>query len=253
NGSSWSIVDAPTPSGGGQLNAVKEIAADNVWAVGGLGNNGALGNLIEHFDGTSWSVVNVPNASRAFLSGVSGTSRSDIWAVGRIGRHPSTEILHFDGTSWTTVPSVSPQFDSVLTAVTALALNNVWAVGTSGGGSGNTLIEHFDGTSWSVVPSPNPTSSPLGQNVLSGIAAVSASDIWAVGHFTDPTSGFERTLTEHFDGTSWSVIASPNGSTGHNDLNGVTALGDGTGTVVAVGYANDSQSSSNTNGLILRN
>jgi hypothetical protein len=36
----------------------------------------------------------------------------------------------------------------------------------------------------------------------------------------------------------------------HNYLNGVTVLGDGT--VVAVGYANDSQSSSNTNGLILK-
>ena len=85
--------------------------------------------------------------------------------------------------------------------------------------------------------------------VLTGIAAVSANDIWAVGYTTDPTTGFERTLTEHFDGTSWTIVASPNATTGHNTLAGVTALTDGT--VVAVGTAGF-QDTGNTNGLVLQ-
>ena len=85
-------------------------------------------------------------------------------------------------------------------------------------------------------------------NVLSGIAAVSATDIWAAGYTTDPSTGLQQTLTEHWDGTSWSVIASPNAApAGSSTLAGVTALGDGT--VVAVGTIS---TNSNNNGLILQ-
>jgi hypothetical protein len=40
-----------------------------------------------------------------------------------------------------------------------------------------TLIEHWNGTQWSVVPSPN----LMGNNLLRGVAIVSANDVWAVG------------------------------------------------------------------------
>jgi hypothetical protein len=69
--------------------------------------------------------------------------------------------------------------------------------------------------------------------------------IWAVGYF--PVIGATKTLTEHWDGTSWSIIASPNPRT-VNELFGVTALSDGT--VAAVGFQEDSKILS---GLILQN
>jgi hypothetical protein len=250
NGSTWSIVTTPTLTGSGELNAVKVISSNNVWAVGGLGS-GDSGSLIEHWDGTRWSVVAAPNSSTtSALLSVSGTSATDIWAVGQLGRHPSTEILHFDGQIWSVVASPSPAFDSVLSGVTALAPNNAWAVGETNVGPIQTLVEHWDGTSWTVVASPNPNgTSTNGNNVLTSIAAVSATDIWAVGYTTDPTTGLQRTLTEPWDGKSWSVITSLNvNSTDSNTLAGVTALGDGT--VVAVGTAYDG--SGGNNGLILR-
>jgi hypothetical protein len=72
-----------------------------------------------------------------------------------------------------------------------------------------------------VVPSPQ---IPAG---LGAAAAISASDIWAVGG----ASGFpSMPIAEHFDGTSWSIVATPSGV---SSLNGLTALSDGT--VVAVG------------------
>ena len=235
------------------LNGVTVISPANVWAVGGLGS-GNSGNLIEHWDGTSWSVVAAPNnTTNGALLSVSGTSATDIWAVGRTQRHPNVEILHFNGQTWSTVAAApSPAFDSVLTGVTALAPNNVWAVGETNVGPIQTLIEHWDGTSWTVVPSPNPNGgSTNGNNVLSGIAAVSATDIWAVGYTTDPSTGFQQTLTEHWDGTSWSVIASPNAApAGSSTLAGVTALADGT--VVAVGTISNNSNNSNNNGLILQ-
>src|SRR5438270_11754958 len=56
---------------------------------------------------------------------------------------------------------------------------------------------------WSVVKSPN-----VGQ--LSGVAAVSASNIWAVGSYYAGSVKAGQTLIEHWNGTSWSVVKSPN-------------------------------------------
>jgi hypothetical protein len=94
-------------------------------------------------------------------------------------------------------------------------------------------VEHWDGTSWNIVPSPNPNPGLDKNSHLLGISAISASDIWAVGDIGAPF-GHIATLTEHWDGTSWSVIPSPNPGTTANRLYGVTALSDGT--VAAVGH-----------------
>ncbi len=83
-----------------------------------------------------------------------------------------------------------------------------------------TLIAHWDGTKWSVVQSPNRASL---NNELSGVAAVSANDIWAVGSAIDNSSGTAQTLIEHWDGTQWSIIPSPDpGQIAY--LQGVTAI-----------------------------
>jgi hypothetical protein len=94
-------------------------------------------------------------------------------------------------------------------------------------------VEHWDGTNWSIIPSPNPNPGVDRNSHLLGIAAISANDIWAVGDIGAPF-GHISTLTEHWDGTSWSIIPCPNPGETSNRLFGVTALGDGT--VAAVGH-----------------
>jgi hypothetical protein len=66
--------------------------------------------------------------------------------------------------------------------------------------------------------------------------AVSANHIWTVGQF-DASSSSPETLTEHWYGTSWSIVSSPSPSNIENYLYAVTALSDGT--VVAVGTQRD--------------
>src|SRR3954447_19732206 len=62
-----------------------------------------------------------------------------------------------------------------LMAVTALAADDVWAVGTAGHNA--SLIEHWDGSSWQRFESPS-----LGRlTELRSISAVSPTDIWAAG------------------------------------------------------------------------
>ncbi len=73
---------------------------------------------------------------------------------------------------------------------------------------------------WSIVSSPN--TSATQNNDLFGVTCVSASDCWAVGDYSNDNS-IPRTLIEHWDGTSWAIVSSPNTSTtDRNFLTGVT-------------------------------
>lgn len=85
-----------------------------------------------------------------------------------------------------------------------------------------TLVEHWNGTNWQVIHSPNPVSAFV---FLIGVTAVSAQDVWAVGDYLDNTTIWS-TLIEHWDGTSWQIVASPNVQPGKFDnfLHSVTAI-----------------------------
>jgi hypothetical protein len=56
---------------------------------------------------------------------------------------------------------------------------------------------------WTIVISPNPGSSATR---LSGVAAVSANDIWAVGHYLPNGGSAFENLAMHFDGAQWAVV-----------------------------------------------
>ena len=109
-----------------------------------------------------------------------------------------------------------------LNAVLALAPNNVWAVGLSTPtgaqqSATQTLIEHFDGKSWSVVPSPNVGTGDFQSNQLLGLTANSPDDIWAFGSFISPDGLRTMTLVLHWDGTSWTIVSSPDPTKGFLD------------------------------------
>jgi hypothetical protein len=73
--------------------------------------------------------------------------------------------------------------------------------------------------SYDVVSSPNGT----GHNDIFSTSAISPNDVWAVGIQTN-ASGYDRTLAEHWNGTAWTIIPTPNPGTTHNDLNSVAAI-----------------------------
>jgi hypothetical protein len=71
-------------------------------------------------------------------------------------------------------------------------------LGQGGGGSGLTC------GAWHTVPSPSAHSY---LNNLNGVAALSSQDIWAVGAYaTNNTLAPDKTLTERWDGTQWTVV-----------------------------------------------
>jgi hypothetical protein len=226
----WTVV--PSPNLGvtaNELNAVSVVAARDVWAVGdSIGGNGVTQTLTERWNGTTWSVVPSPNpsATRNVLTGVTAIASNDVWAVGRSNNTRDiirTLIEHWDGTTWSVVPSPNASIsDSFLSAVSAVSRRDVWAVGQGRNSNGlyQTLIEHWNGRRWSVIPSPNVGTH---ENALNGVTAISENDVWAVGDVLDATST-SHTLIEHWNGTTWSIIPSPDGAPGSGVLNAVQAV-----------------------------
>jgi hypothetical protein len=138
------------------------------------------------------------------LYGVDAASESDVWAVGNdnaSGEGAGTSlVLHWNGDSWSRVKSPSPGHESTaLWDVIALEPDNAWAVGTSFKGG---LIEHWDGDAWRELPVSFP------KMFLTGIDAVNANDIWAVGTGGSDT-GHPSPVIEHWNGESWQTTVTP--------------------------------------------
>jgi hypothetical protein len=77
------------------------------------------------------------------------------------------------------------------------------------------------GTEWSVAPSPNVGSA---FDELRGVSAASATDAWAVGSSVDAATFASRTLTQHWDGTAWTLVPSPNRTNQGNVLRATAAV-----------------------------
>ena len=227
DGSSWSQTAAPdVGTGENMLNGVDAASSKDVWAVGYSGVSGSYKTLIEHWDGTQWRVVASPNAGTTgenTLTSVDTLSSTNAWAVGssRTATSRKSLIQRWNGSSWTIVSSPNPgTLGNSLLGVAAAGPNDIWAVGWKNSGNGlRSLLLHYDGTGWTegaAVPKVG-----TGDNVLTDISAVSGDDVWATGYYVDVTQ--YKTLTLHYNGTTWSHVPSSNGADGTSILQGINA------------------------------
>lgn len=206
DGAQWSILSTPQNiSGASDLQSVAALTPADVWVLGG--------SSIEHWNGTQWSIVPNPGAVVYDLLGVAAVATNDIWAVGNAENNGGLNqplIEHWNGQRWSIVTG-APIGNAVgrVEAISALAANNIWVAGSMKDPQtnyGRGLIEHWDGVQWSVSRAV-----PYGQqSYLTGIAAVSAADVYAVGYYYDTSPRHTiLPLLEHWNGTQWSVLASP--------------------------------------------
>jgi hypothetical protein len=89
------------------------------------------------------------------------------------------------------------------------------------GSSPHTLVEHWNGAAWSIVTSPNATQ----DTELLGVTCTSASDCWAVGNYLTDITGnlYYQTLIEHWNGSSWRRVPSPNPRGPEDELLAISA------------------------------
>src|SRR5438067_4279107 len=134
--------------------------------------------------------------------------------------------LGFTGTcnsTWTAVTSANALGGAnELNSINAVTANDVWAVGDvlNTSNVGRTLAEHWNGTAWSVVPTPN---QGAGDNVLISVVAIGSNDVWAVGYWRADNNSPRQSLTEHWNGSSWTNVANTQIANASNSLFGVSA------------------------------
>jgi hypothetical protein len=232
DGTAWTIVPNFYTGNGGELHGVAALASDDVWAVGFTMAKGYYKSFAEHWNGVTWTRVGIPSklGVHNYLTSVTAVAADDVWAVGyTVAIHASTQktlVEHWDGTAWSIVPSPNPGRNVLynqLLSVDAFGPDDVWAVGFYDGPGqveNLPLVEQWDGTAWSILPVP----AAGANNILYSVAAVGASDVWAVGEAFAINPG--STLVEHWDGAAWSIVPSP--SLGSSSvLQGVTAISSG--------------------------
>ncbi len=218
DGTAWSMVGSPRLQIGGgdswsELSGVAAISSSNVWAVGWQ-DAGGLQPLIEHWNGTSWSVVPgaSPRGGESYLTSISASGPNE--RLGGGGAAPNSNFVeHWNGTNWSVVSTPQPTRGSSLDAVTAISPTNAWAVGSQRASTGAqvTFVVHWDGTSWTEVPSPNPRTAGDAENQLRSVAALSADNVWAFGMYKSEQTNIHqhRSLVLHWNGVSWSIVSSP--------------------------------------------
>ena len=182
-------------------------------------------------DGQFNAVASYNAAGHNLLLNTAVISPNDVWSVGfqNVNNRDRTLAEHWNGTAWSYAATVNTgSSHNDLFGVSGIATNNVWAVGAYETNTTShataTMAQHWNGTSWSKVATVNPSS----YSYLFAVAAVSSNSVWAVGTTYNFSVGAYQTLVEHYNGSSWSVISSPN--TGFSDtwnqLFAISALSD---------------------------
>lgn len=209
DGVAWRIVPSPNVPNDTQsvLQSVSAASARDVWAVGTTHDDTLPSRtLIEHWDGTRWTIVPSPNSDSQLneLRAVAAISGNDVWAAGfRSGiatQSPiETLVLHWDGAGWTQVASPSVVgVASQLFGIAAIAANDIWAVGFAGG---TPLTLHWNGITWSLVPTR--VGDGLSSEWLEAVAGASSTDVWAVGRGKGIFTNQTFPTIKHWNGVRW--------------------------------------------------
>ncbi|MBV8195429.1 MAG: hypothetical protein JOY80_07860 [Candidatus Dormibacteraeota bacterium] len=179
------------------------------------------------------------------LYGVACSTPTTCWAVGDYfnGTAYQTLVEQWTQSGWVVVPSpdnsststTNGNEDNTLTSITCVASGPCFAAGYwyDGQNEAHTLIEEDTGAGWQLMTSADVAPAVV-DDLLQGITCISASDCWAVGETLVP--GFfgipfvpvpgtpAQTLTEHWNGTQWSVVMSADSGFSENILDGVACI-----------------------------
>jgi photosystem II stability/assembly factor-like uncharacterized protein len=163
---------------GAGLNGVAALSPTDVWVVGSRSqpSGRTIRPLIEHYDGTSWSLAPGVGGHSARLYGVAAGSPSDVWAVGPKRRR--SLVANWDGSVWRqNVMSVRPE----LHAVTLEANGDPIVVGRIPVQDGSAIhyepfASEWDGSAWTVQDTPTVGT----DDDLAGVAS-DGTHVWAVG------------------------------------------------------------------------
>ncbi len=241
NGTSWSEVTGlsnPANSAGeNALDGVSCASSTSCVAVGSYLESTSSGTqtqtLAVVYNGSSWTTVTPANQGSYgdTLFDISCTTSTSCVAVGMYfaSLSPPTESVlteYYNGSSWSsnspTSPSTAGSMLMGISCASSASSTSCEAVGNYVDSSGveQALVEAYNGSSWSEQTSVD---SGSGQNALTDVSCVSSNFCMATGEYAaDTITGVTGTLTEEYNGSSWSIVSSPDVGSGNNVLYGVS-------------------------------
>jgi hypothetical protein len=222
NGTTWTIQTTPNPSGPplSELNGVSCTGGDCVAAGYSQTDQQSTTpvdtTLAQTWNGTAWSsqaAVSPSGAVPSYLTSISCVSATSCTAVGYHFSVATSEYVplaeRWNGTAWSvkSVPTPSGSTGTYLESVSCTSASACQAVGFENtSGPGVTFAVSWNGTAWSIKTTPNPAGAAA--SLLYGVSCTSASACTAVGR--SGSGGDSETLAETWNGSAWSIQATPN-------------------------------------------
>lgn len=244
NGHIWTPETPAPPNAVGYsayvLEAVATVSPTSTWVAGAYRTvqKGSTGKplsfpLIEHWNGSAWTVQTIPSVppgSNSQIGALAASSSNNVWAVGTTAlqgaKGPTPLLLHWNGSSWTQVaiPENGAQIDCV-----TVSGNTVYIGGSDETTNALLMSSSDEGVTWHVYPLP--TLEHPAQ--INSVDVGSADNVWM--------GGFQGNfpLILHWNGSKWisSGGVMPPGMTNGYIKGIATAPG---GVVVAGGTYTDS-------------
>jgi hypothetical protein len=171
----------------------------------------------ERWNGSTWRLLNIPNAPKTSLNAVACLSATHCVAVGSaVPANPSDTVTLaevWNGSTWTaqSTPNPAGTTHAALTGVACRSATRCMAVGWF---SRNTrhqflLAERWNGSNWKLRATPEPTGATKIR--FNAVSCASATSCVAVGAVSAPSSDM---LAEGWNGTSWALVSPPDPSGG---------------------------------------
>ena len=236
NGRAWSIEPAPTPAAAAGL-ALGGVSCPSLRVCVAVGSFSGSGHrpraLLEQWDGSSWSLEQIPSPSRdraMSLSGVSCSSPTACMAVGAAGQNTTDTPLaeRWDGERWSIEKTPRLRQPGGLSGVACVSNTGCFAVGSvtsvaipgQSYATTSTLAERWIDGKWSIQRTPNPHLSGGGGSpqVVVKLAAISCSSLracTAVGSSDlldwgdDNLNDYSEMLVERWNGRRWASQHAP--------------------------------------------
>jgi hypothetical protein len=219
------------------LSAVRVFSATNAW-VGGEDVGGS--HELWHWNGASWTQITALGfigAADDYITAIAGTATHVVVTGQADGGDGSFGVMYREGKDlnhWQSLAGTSGDF-SMLTAASSDASRDAWSVGSTESSSSvsSPIAFHWDGSSTTQVTVPSFTT----DHAFAGVAAVSPTNVWAVGYRASASLG-TATLIDHFTGgSSFTDLGGPNVAGVANALNAIAEVPGAPSNLWAVGSA----------------
>jgi hypothetical protein len=215
NGRTWTLLPRLRSGPTASLTSVSCVEPGFCTVVG-LGAEGGS-SLFASWNGLSWT--SIPVTIAGLINAISCVSLTDCTAAGqtRQGDRTATFVEMWRDGRWSSVESssgASASDNTFLSGVSCISSSFCLAIGGVGPNitraPTKTLAEVWNGRAWKLLESPNEEPSVFSNN-LESVSCASRRYCIAVGSVS--SQGKELTLSERWNGSSFSLLASPSRST----------------------------------------